>query len=312
MTSKQRGFLIRVGLSALALVLVVRLVSGRELLDVLRQADPRLLLAAVGVSVVDRLLMAWKWRMLLGGLGVVRGLGEVIRIYFIGTFYGSFLPTGVGGDVIRVVQVGGGREEMGAATASVIMERALGMLASSVLVLGCLLFLVERDWPELEHLLIGVGITFALGLAGLIWILHGRLPARFERITLVFRRYAQQPGLLGRFFALTFIEQFLPVVTMYAIGRALGLPVAFTTFLMVIPVTLFFARIPISIDGLGVTEGLYVLLFAKAGLGPTQSFLLALVGRAVTVCSVLPGVFFGRRAPAKESAANAGGGPALP
>ena len=298
MIKVQRGFLLRLGLSAIALFLVARLVSGRELLAVLRSADPLPLVGALAASLCDRVMMAWKWRMLLQGLGVQRSLREVIRIYFVGTFYGSFLPTGVGGDVIRVFQVGGGKEELGAATASVIMERAIALIASSLLVVGCLWFLVVREHTDLQRLLVGVLLVLALGVAGLLWLLHGRLPARLARIAAVFRRYASQPALLGRFFVLSFLEQFLPVVTTYAIGRALDYPVSFGMFCLIIPITLFFARIPLSIDGLGVTEGLYVLLFSRAGLDPTQSFALAVVGRMVTLCAVLPGLFMGRPKPA--------------
>jgi hypothetical protein len=243
-------------------------------------------------------MMAWKWRMLLEGVGIRRPLGEAIRVYFVGTFYGSFLPTGVGGDLIRVWQIARNREEAGAATASVVMERAIGLIASGLLVTGCLWYLVERARPDLSHILLVVAIALGLAVAGLLWLLHGKLPPRVARIASVFRRYAGQPALLGRFFVLTFLEQLLPVVASYAVSQGLGFPVSIWEFLLIIPVTLFFARIPISIDGLGVVEGLYVFLFAHAGLGPTESFLLALVGRLVTVVAVLPGVFFGRpRAP---------------
>jgi hypothetical protein len=309
MTRVPRGFLLRLALSAVALFLVARLVSARELAQVIGSAHWTLLLCALVASLADRMMMAWKWRMLLQGLGVHRRLQEVIRIYFVGTFYGSFLPTGVGGDVIRVFQVGGSREDLGAATASVIMERAIGLIASALLVVGCLWFLVDREHTDLRRLLVGVALALVLGVGGLAWLLHGRLPARLARIAAVFRRYASQPALLGRFFALTFIEQFLPVVTCYAISRALDYPVSFGMFLLIIPITLFFARIPISIDGLGVTEGLYVLLFGRAGLDPTQAFALAMIGRVVLLCAVLPGVFFGRPKP-PEAALDPAGDPA--
>ena len=62
------------------------------------------------------------------------------------------------------------------------------------------------------------------------------------------------------------------MVVCYAIGRALDYPVTFGMFFLVIPITLFFARIPISIDGLGVAEGLYVLLSVASGsIPPSRS-----------------------------------------
>ena len=58
-----------------------------------------------------------------------------------------------------------------------------------------------------------------------------------------------------------------------------------------IPIVIFIVRIPISLDGLGIQEGLYVALFAYAGLSASESFLLSLVGRVVTLVGMLPGAF---------------------
>ena len=74
-TKARRGFLLRLALSAVALFLVARLVSGRELWQVIGSAHWPLLLCALVVGLADRLMMAWKWRMLLQGLGVHRRRG---------------------------------------------------------------------------------------------------------------------------------------------------------------------------------------------------------------------------------------------
>jgi uncharacterized membrane protein YbhN (UPF0104 family) len=99
--------------------------------------------------VLDRVVMAGKWRILLAAQGLVHSLGELVRTYFVATFYGTFLPTGVGGDVIRIMQVGRGNERALAVTASVVMERVLGLIASAVLVVLTASGFVVRTRPDL-------------------------------------------------------------------------------------------------------------------------------------------------------------------
>jgi uncharacterized membrane protein YbhN (UPF0104 family) len=282
-------------MSAVALVLVIRMVSGEELRRALAGARLAPLALALACVVLDRVLMAAKWGILLRAQGLKRPLAELVRIYFVSTFFGSFLPTGVGADVIRVFQVARGKGEMGAATASVIMERALGLIALATLVLVCLSTFVLRERADLAPFLGVVVLVLVLGFGGLAWALHGRLPARLARFVEVFRVYAGHRPALARFFGFSVVEHLVPVIANYFLARALGIELSLWTFLLVIPIVLFLVRIPISLDGLGIQEGLYVTLFAHAGLGPSQAFLLSLAGRAALVIGLLPGCFLGLR-----------------
>ncbi len=303
---RRAGLIARVLASAVALALVVRLVSGREILAALAGARPAWIAAALACVVLDRVVMAAKWRLLLTAQGVARSLGALVRSYFVATFYGSFLPTGVGGDVIRIMQVSGGKERALAVTASVVMERLLGLIASAaliVLTLGGFVLGTRRDLaPLLGLALAAVG----LGVGGLALALHGpwhdRLPAPIARFATAFRVYRGHHGALARFSAWSFLEQLIPVVAAYCMARALGYGLGLPVFLLVIPLDLFVSRIPISVDAIGIREGLYVALFGQAGLSPSEAFLLALVGRVVTLVGLLPGAFLRGAADATAAA----------
>jgi uncharacterized membrane protein YbhN (UPF0104 family) len=304
------GFYARILASAVALALVVRLVSGREIMAALAGADLRWILVALGCVALDRVVMAGKWRILLAAQGLVHSLGELVRVYFVATFYGSFLPTGVGGDVIRIMQVSRGPERGPAVTASVVMERVLGLIATAVLVAVTTGGFVLGRRPDLEPFL---GLAFAavlLGIGGLAFALHGpwheRLPGPLARFALAFRVYSGRWGALARFFGWSFLEQLIPVVAVYSMAMALGYELGFPVFLLVIPLDLFVSRIPISVDAIGIREGLYVALFGQAGLGASEAFLLALVGRVVTLVGLLPGCFLRARAGGVAPVAPAG------
>jgi hypothetical protein len=292
---RRAALVARILLSAVALVLVVRLVSGREILAALAGARPAWIAAALCCVALDRVAMAAKWGLLLAAQGVARPLGALVRSYFVATFYGSFLPTGVGGDAIRIMQVSGGKERALEVTASVVMERLIGLIATAALValtVGGFVVGARRDLLPLLGLALAAVL---LGVGGLALALHGpwhdRLPAPLARFAATFRAYRGREGVLARFFGWSFLEQLIPVVAVYCMAQALRYDLGVLVFLLVIPLDLFVSRIPISVDAIGIREGLYVALFGPAGLGPSESFLLAVVGRAVTLVGLLPGAF---------------------
>ena len=87
------------------------------------------------------------------------------------------------------------------------------------------------------------------------------------------------------FFGLTLLEQLMPLVTNTLTQRSLHLDVGFIQTLSVVPVIMFLSRLPISIDGIGVYEGLSVVLFGLMGLTTTEAFTLAVTGRFVSLVS---------------------------
>jgi uncharacterized membrane protein YbhN (UPF0104 family) len=86
--------------------------------------------------------MAYKWAMLLRARGVAISNLEAFRIYLLSGFVGSFLPTGVGADVVKLARTTLAVGNLDKVTASVVMERAIGLVAVMVLALGALLVLL--------------------------------------------------------------------------------------------------------------------------------------------------------------------------
>ena len=99
-------------------------------------ADIKLIGVAAFLTVADRILMAYRWLGLLSSLG--RALRPpfhiLIRIFFISTFVGTFLPASVGGEAFRAFSLTRHRVSGPDAIASVFMDRMMGVL--SVLILG--------------------------------------------------------------------------------------------------------------------------------------------------------------------------------
>jgi hypothetical protein len=105
-------------------------------------------------------------------------------------------------------------------------------------------------------------------------------------MALVLRQFrAERPAMLV-FFAFTLAEQGVPVVVTILLVHALGLPLAAGAILSVIPISVFVSRLPISVEALGVREGIFVFLFGLYGVSAAGAFALALMSRVMDLLAI--------------------------
>lgn len=88
---------------------------------------------------------------------------------------------------------------------------------------------------------------------------------------------------------MTVAEQLLTLVMMYVLAPALGIEVPLLHFCAAVAVAMLVSRLPIAIDGIGVYEGVLILLLELTGVDAAETVALAIVGRALNVVAFLPG-----------------------
>jgi uncharacterized protein (TIRG00374 family) len=291
------------------IVLLVVVVDIRATLHTLGSADPRLMVAALVLAMLDRVFMFAKWLPLLRVLVPTVSTVRVAKVYLASSFAAVFLPASLGGEILRAYGLRG--EHAGGAIragASIVMERLLGIVGLCLLV-ACVSALAANDDPRLEPLIF-VAIGMGLLAGGLIIIpeLVSRFNGAWDRVA--YGLHANRwLNLLGRFVeaygvyrghkrilmavgVASFFEQLLPVLVIWTLAEGLDIGVHFTMVLVVVPVTLLLQRLPISVGGFGVGEGVMVYLFGFFGIAPSAALAVALSGKMINLASSLPGVFF--------------------
>lgn len=283
-----RRFWIRLAITVGLLGFIVARVdlSGAEL------GPPARVIAGIGVGVVllvvNQAVTALRWGAILGE--DAPDLGYLTRLNMVGIFFSTFLPTSVGGDAVRAWAIVKELRDPGLGVSSVVLDRVMGLgamvgyLAIGALVsremLGGLADRVEWALPGwAPWLLLLLAPVLALALR------HTRL-SRWARQSLDhLDRFAHSPGDVLWATVLSFAVQGIYVAVWMVLALAVGFELPPETFLVTVPVVSLGAMLPVTLSGVGVREGLWILLLAQFDMDPatvTAFSLLYFVAFAVT------------------------------
>ena len=302
MLSGTAGLIMRLAVTfGLLTFLVFWVAEPAEVVRHVRSAAPIAILIAVGLSVIDRVTMAYKWWLLLRARGLAVSLWTAVRAYFASSLYGLVLPVTVGADAVRIVALRHvGIPEI---TASIVVERGLGVLAMvSVALLSCLLlsdFLTdERVRPLRLWLLVVIVMSVTVFTAS---FLIADRAARWDRAPAVVRRageaygvYRRHPGVLTLFYGLSVFESLICAGIAWVAAAGLGSPLSLSTAVATVPISLAVARLPISLGGFGVQEAAFVFFGGLVGISETEAISIFLLTDIAMFAALLPALLDGR------------------
>jgi len=203
------------------------------------------------------------------------------------------VPGLVGGDAARALYLGRRHDRLGEAIASVVADRGIGLIALFWFAAACALTLHAVELPpSFLHVTVTIG---AVALAGwltspLLARLAGRLGGRLARLIAPFLPYLKRPIAIIPAILLSIILQASLAVCQYLLARGLGLETSLAAFMLCVPIANVFASLPITLNGLGVREAAYLVLFSRAGLTKPDTIALGLLWFASTMIGGLSGI----------------------
>ena len=298
-----RSTWLRVLLTAAILgYLATRLDMG-EALRALLAVSPRHLLLVAALVACDRVVMIWRWILLLRSSGSPISTAAAAHIFLVSSFVGSFLPAGVGGDAARAYALMRHTARGGEAVASVAIDRYLGVVA--LMLLGAagaatstgLVPESQRGW------LVGAALVFTIASVSLFWldrVIDVMMPAswrganigrRLRSTASAMGDYRRHPGTLLRVLMLSFAVQLLRIVQAYVLGLGLGIAVPFGYYLAFMPIGLLLLLLPVSISGFGLPQGAIVWLLRPMQVPDAQSFALSTLIVLSGLAGNLPGAW---------------------
>ncbi|MGZ9234150.1 MAG: lysylphosphatidylglycerol synthase transmembrane domain-containing protein [Anaerolineales bacterium] len=282
--SRNRQLILQLAGTLLAIFLLFLLIraekeEGRAILAAMREIKFVDLLWVAILFSISRVAVAWRWHILLISGGVNIRFKNSLALTFMGLFATNFLPTTIGGDVVRLV----GAMQMGfdraVCLASIAADRLIGMAGMCMTApIG-----LAYSWDILQINLFSISLLTRFQ----------KPMAFFKRMMSIFSIWFRKPGSLLGSLAFTWIHMLCLFGSIYIFVDDLGTHVSFWMIAGLWSLTYLITLIPISVNGYGVQELAFTFLMSNvAGLTPAIGATVALLIRAYFLLSSLPGAAF--------------------
>jgi uncharacterized protein (TIRG00374 family) len=267
----------------------------------LRQVEPAWIGLALVVQSAILLISGWRWRRLLVTQDVHASSWQLTVSCLVANFFNNFLPSNIGGDVVRIADTASLTGSRTVATAVVLLDRVLGLIA---------LFAVAASGSlMLRHALPGTGylwLLLVLGAVGaaivvsrpalvprllrpLTRVRKDWVTERLGRIEDMLGRVGSDRGRLVQAFVGALTVQFLVVLFYLCVAWGLHIDLPLRDALVIVPVSLVIQLAPVSINGFGVREAVFSYLFKRLGHPVDAGLALSIAGAALLILASLPG-----------------------
>jgi uncharacterized protein (TIRG00374 family) len=292
------------------LALLLSRTDGRALLTQFAHMSWKWTAAALSAYTVMLVICAWRWRLLLQTQGTDVRLGHLTKSFLVATFFNNFLPSNIGGDVIRIADTTPYTGSRTVATTVILVDRVVGLLAllgvgatASAIAVSSGIQLVGVRYLWLALVALSAGLLFAMARPDLVArIIRGLIDRsgraatfqqRGENLLAGLGRFREQPSSLVTAFGGAVAVQGLLVVFYLCAARSLSVPFPFLAACVIVPVSLAVQMMPLSINGFGVREAVFAAFFQSLGLSVSSALALSLGAAAfIMVFSLAGGVVF--------------------
>ena len=254
-----------------------------------------LALILAGLAVASR-----RWRVIIGPGAPPAGF--LWRLYLIGSFFSLFLPTAVGGDAVRAAAAARA-SGTGTAVASVFLDRMFGVLPlfvyffiGAVVAPGIVASAAQGFSWKIPPLVVAGAVVGGALAAWIVWrLLSTRrwIPKALRDGSGVLEQIVRDPRIAVRALALGMVVQGFYILAWAAIGSALELPLDWSGYLACVPIVTLATMMPVTISGLGLREGAWVLLLGPLGVPSARAIVFGLSFFLCTICvGIVGGILF--------------------
>jgi uncharacterized protein (TIRG00374 family) len=276
-----------------------------QLWDRLQSASPMWLAVALGLYLVMILISAWRWHRLLDAQHITVGFRHLTGSFLVATFFNNFLPSNIGGDVIRIRDTAAAAGSKTKAATIVLLDRAIGLVGLVfVAALAATLATELGDREPFNPLWLWVAM--AAGAAGIgVVVFSPRLihtllaplrlfhqewvELRITRLMHSLEKFAQAPMALLQCFGGSLAVQGVLIGFYAALAHAMHIPMPAVHLAVLIPMSFIVQMLPLSVNGFGVRESIFAFYFSGLGLPRESAIALSFLGAVLIMLFSMSG-----------------------
>ncbi len=272
--SKIAFVFLKIAISSVLLYAVLAKTGASKVLATLSGISATAFISAVLLNILAQFISTLRWRLLLPeGLG----LRKLFSLYMIGSFFNIFLPGIIGGDAVKGIYLYRETGKGSLALASIFMDRYLGFVVLIAICAAAFPFGYKYlQGSRIEWVLPFTILSFIVGSLLFFGLKLGRRIKFLSELYNYFYLYRNQRGVIGKALTLSVFVQLAGIIAVYILSLGLGRNIPLLAFLIYLPLIILFSMLPISISGLGVREGAFVVFFGLIGVKPETATAISL------------------------------------
>ena len=277
--------------SAGLLYLLLRRVDGPQLRAAAQTLSWTGWSAACALYLLAQLLSSFRWSVIGRRFGIAAPYAAYLRGYFIGIFFNLFLPTGVGGDVVKGYHLGKRSGHMLDAAATVILDRVLGLIM--LLLLGAYAaWQIDLSPRWMQHVLLLGAAAGLVAVALMPYLIDAmaRWRASWAEALAPQRFFWCDRRALLYALLLSAGVQLLTVASIFVLGEQLHIAQPLLFYIASCAIIAIVSLTPLTINGFGVREWGFVALFQSVGVAEEAALLLSLLSFSLQAAAGLVGV----------------------
>ncbi|MCF7916493.1 MAG: flippase-like domain-containing protein [Candidatus Omnitrophica bacterium] len=302
---KKIFFLLRIVVTLAIFFALFKFIPYQRLISVYKNSQKIYLSFAFIIFWLALFLGVVRWKILLTSVGVAASFRETFYSYFSGLFLNLFFPSFVAGDLFRGFGISQRHGKTDKIASTILMDRFSGGLALTAVALVSFLFL--NDWAQKKQVLLPI---FALVLIVLFLFFTIFSRSFFNFLLKIFKRgsllrtklssfhdqlyfFKKKPRIFYKTLLFSLLIQILIPIGFFIASLAFGLSLSLIIFLVLIPIIMAAAFIPITIAGAGTREALLVYFLASYGVAESVGLGISLINLFFLVsASLLGGIFY--------------------
>ena len=291
------GWLVRIIITAILLTFIFRNIEFKNVTDIILHANIQLLSLAILFQLLSTLLAGYRWGRVMKKLGFGQKSEFYMRSYFKGSFFNQGLPTSIGGDAVRVLDVATKGHRKRDAFIGVFIDRILGLSGLLVLNLVANFFL-----PGLlpENLFLMINVIVLAGLLGFISFIYihkikalykGRFLSYILRVSKQLNQILHDARSISFHLIIGVLIHLFSIINIYLVGQIVGVEYDLLTIAVIVPPVILLTLIPVSLAGWGIREGAMIGLFGLIGGVAANILSMSILYGIILIIASLPGLY---------------------
>lgn len=302
--SKKIYLVIKIIITIGLITFLLSKVNWDEVWVVLENASLLFLILTFALMVFSVYVSAYKWKILLEIHNIHFSFYKLSKYYYMGSFFNNFLPSTIGGDSYRIFKTFSDSYSKASPVMAVLMERISGMILLLIVgSIGALIsFLMTKDMISYYVVLSGFVLFFLVFLFMYLYIIKKSFflklfdkyaPKKIKKNIHPLRDFRGKKKEIIRVFYYSLIFNLILILSRLTLLYAVGSECNFYELSVVVMVSNIIALVPITINGLGLRDGIFIYLLQNYGVLYEPALIVMLLSRILTIpLSLIGGLYY--------------------